>query len=225
MANGRLGLGVLVLFLAANACALEAKDLKRKLDRGGNWLVEQFDLKEKVFGKGEQAKDVTTVAMCVAALCDNPRDYKETNGPFISEPVKYILAQLNEDGTFKDANKNGTDAVAWVRLALESTANEKYRALCDKLKRAQGGELESARGKIGAPTDPSALRQSFIQVRALLASGKKEVEVVEGKTVKWGEVLAGNLLQLQQKNGSFGEDIRVNALTLNILNVCYKALQ
>ena len=64
----------IVLLLAGNAFAVDAKDIKAAADRAGNWLIEQFDLKEKVFGKGEQAKDVRTVAMCVTALCNHPRD-------------------------------------------------------------------------------------------------------------------------------------------------------
>ena len=197
-----------LLLFTRGVQAVEAKDVKRASDRAGNWLIEQFDRGEKVFGKGATGKDVTTVAMVVTALCNSPRDYKEANGPYISEPVKHIITRIKKDGSLKDADKLSPEAPAWVRLALESTKNEKYKPLLETLARA-GLELK----KTDAPpaADVASMRSALARAGA---ADKAQADA-----------LAQELMKLQQKDGSFGEDIQVNALALQALTYCYKAMK
>ena len=230
-------IAVAALWWAGSAFAIEAKDLKRALDGGGNWLIEQFDLKEKVFGKGERAKDVTTVAMCVKALCDNPRDYKETSGPFISEPVKYILSQIGEDGKLKGANAADVVADAWVIAALEATMNETYAGIVAKCLVAMPAgsgarQDEQARLKLDVATLRVQLAaQSALpkEVRAALPKWQTNIVVYnndkEARKRERYEATAVAILKVQQKSGAFSEDIKVHAACLIELNGCYKALK
>lgn len=220
-----------VLAFGGPALALDARDVKRATDRGGNWLIEQFDLKEKVFGKGEAAKDPMTVAICVCALLDNPRDYKETNGPFISEPVKYLAAQLNEDGSLKKPAADEWQTLAWMLTALKHTNNEKHGPLAEKVRTqffkvgtGQDNYSKFLTDDFNVAADALSLRKQLYHAQKLSAAGKKEIES-GGQTIKWAEVLAENVIKLQQKNGSFGDSVEVNGLALHILNYCYKAMK
>jgi len=223
---------VVLLLVAGNVSALEASAVKRALDRGGNWLIEQFDLKEKVFGKGEQAKDVVTVAMCVKALCDNPRDYKETSGPFISEPVKYILAQTGEDGKLKGENAAKLEAYAWVVEALKATKNEQYSATvgkCVTVGRAVSGSENAEIAQL--KWDIAVLRSEMAALpKDTWRTGNANVVAKGGPSTPeavWIDdgASAVALLKFQQKNGSFSDDIRAHAVFLIHLNRCYRAMK
>jgi len=219
-------IAVALLLIAGNTFAIEAKEIKSAADRAGNWLIEQFDLKEKVFGKGPEAKDVATVAMCVTALCNHPRDYKEASGPFISEPVKYILSQINEDGTVKGGK---AEEYFWLVAALKATKNDRYTSVIEKLLAArcklpsddvhQEAEVAELRWEIGC------IRSYFNLVSDHLkeaqASGLKVG--YEQQKITWtiGDSDAF-LLKVQQKDGSFDADVRKSAVALEKLNESYR---
>ncbi|MGD0088725.1 MAG: hypothetical protein ABSE73_02290 [Planctomycetota bacterium] len=205
-------LAATAVFLAGNAFALEPREIKAAADKAGNWLIEQFDLKEKVFGKGEQAKDVETVAMCVTALCNHPRDYKETSGPFISEPVKYILSQINEDGTLK-GDKLSQVAYTWVIVALTATKNEAYTQFEHKCLAGRNRSL-----------GPASCTPDFIIARVRCLVGCQKLMHDHGielplDTPKHENATA--LLKLQDKDGSFDADVKKTAMALGWLNFCY----
>jgi hypothetical protein len=218
------------LFLAGSACALEKKDLKRALDRGGNWLIDQFDPKEKVFGKGDEAKDVVTVAMCVKALCDNPRFYNESNGPYISEPVKYILSQIGEDGKLK-GDRQAEDH-AWVIAALKANGNEKHRTVMEKCE-AAGCALSGSDNVAKLRWDIALLRTNLggapIETKESFArkGGRAEDNdaLSPGQLQARAEAEASELLKAQQKDGSFSGNIRTHAAYLMNLNRCYKGMK
>ena len=199
----------LLFFLVRPAWALEAGDVKKATDKVGNWLIEQYDVKEKAF-KGEQGKDVKTVAMIIYALCKSPREYRETNGPFISEPVKFLISQMKEDGTFANPELNKTDAAVWVGVAFEATGNAKYKPLLEKM----------AKVKTAEPEKPNTELKANLLI---LQAAAWDAEIGERKD-QAGEI-AEKALKLRQKNGSFGEDLQANAMALDILTLCYKALK
>jgi hypothetical protein len=223
MAKARLLPLLVAALLFGNAYALEASQVKRALDRGGNWLIEQFDLKEKVFGKGEQAKDLVTVAMCVKALCDNPRDYKETSGPFISEPVKYILSQIGDDGTLKGKHAKEVEAYARVLAALKSTQNESYDDIVMKCLKAGPVATGTDGDKAGIVRWQSALTRARTGLELGEKPSLEETKVVTPK--EKAEARAAELLMNQQKNGSFTEDVKAHAACLIDLNRCYRAMK
>src|SRR5258705_10725975 len=105
-----------LLFVLTLPCAfaIDAGVVKRATDKCGNWLIEQFNLKESVYGTGPGSKTPEQNAMVIKALCDAPRDYKEASGPYITEPLKFILSKLNEDGSAKDIAIHEPEALQWI---------------------------------------------------------------------------------------------------------------
>jgi hypothetical protein len=193
--------GVLV---AQSLHALEARDVKRATDRAGNWIIEQYDVQEKAY-KGEGGKDVKTVAMIIRALCDSPRDYKESNGPYISEPVKFLLAQINDDGRLKN-KADDKDTATWVRMALESTKNKKYEELAKKI---------TDINTVGSALSKAELKE--------LSDAYSTMTKEDAK--KYAASIADKLMKLQQKNGSFGDNLQTTAFALVTLSLCYRELK
>ena len=113
------------------AIAFDSGPVRRAVEKGGNWLVGQYDPKTKSFGT-TTAPD--QLAMAVKALCDNPRDYKEANGPYISEPVKAILAKIDDKGNVSGTSGNPAEAALWVITGLKATQNDAYKPVIEKVR-------------------------------------------------------------------------------------------
>lgn len=218
-------LGICMLVLAAGtAQAIDVKDFKRVTDRMGNKLVETYDGKAKAFGSAEQQKDLELQAMIVAALCGSPREYREANGPFISEPVKTILAQWKDDAPPSTA--------AWVAKALKSTENEKYKATVEKLhaslkkpQAASSAEGEAQKlAKLGS-LSPAEQAAVLTNVGHLMKDGAKTEVTADGQKTTLGQLTLDVLDKLENKTGKISEDLRVNALALNLANVAYKVMK
>src|SRR3954471_5354044 len=104
MRKGMLSLAMLfmVVLFTRHAAAVDALDIKRADDRAANWLIEHYDKKLKCFVQGAPIKDVMTNAIIVTAMNRHPHDYKEVAGPFASEPVKFLVSQVKDDGSLVD---------------------------------------------------------------------------------------------------------------------------
>jgi len=170
------------------------------------------------------APKIGVTGMIVAALCHSPRDYKETNGPYISEPVKFLLAQVKEDGSVAPP-----EAAPWIIMALESAQNDKYKPVLEKLQfrtkhPATKTVVFSQASELSAAATKEWLLGAIPKAEILVHDKTKEVSI-EGKPVKWGSDVAEALMKLQQKNGSFGDDLQVNALALRLLTLCYKSIK
>ncbi len=172
------------ILVAAPATALEKGNNQNKVGRGevkracdgaANWLIEQHDLKTGLFGKGKHAAQPGLVAIVVKALCDSPRKYREALGPFVSEPVQYLLKHQQKDGSvlLNDDKGRGTYNTALAILALEATRNPKHakaiaqaRAYLRTCQAADGG-FSYGGGK--HPTGD--LSNTWLAVAALHAAG------------------------------------------------------
>ena len=204
-------LAIFVAIGANSARALEVKQLKTATDRLGSWIIEQYDVKEKAYKDKQGGGDVKTVAVIVTALCNSPRHYREANGPYVSEPVKFLIKNVTE--TRAEDKSLPTETIAWIKLALTATENKKYEEI---LKRINIQESELAAPQIKVET-PTADRETLTTLLYFWRS--KSVEKKDAVT------MAESLMKLQQKNGSMGNDVQVNALALELLNLCYKALK
>jgi hypothetical protein len=226
-----------LLLNCARAAAPAAGDVKRATDKCANWLIEKYDVGDKSYGKGKEGKDLMTSALIVSGLCNHPRDYKESNGPFVTEPVKFLLSKIKKDGSVKDVKDCECECTSLIISALESTHNEAHQHAIASLKSyldanfkdcVQKAEKDAAWTKqdqlssIALEHDP--LLSALHNAKAALKQGKKEIDV-EGKPTAWAPALAEAILKHQKPNGSFGDDIQTNALALNILDVCYKGLK
>lgn len=221
-----------LMLLCAGAQAVEAGAFRPVTDRMGRWLIERYDVKAKGFGTGEQQKDVELAAMIVAALCGSPRDYREGHGPFITEPVKLILANLNEDGSLKTPAKDEVATLAWTAKALRSTTNEKYAPLIEKiharLKHPPAATNLEAEAQKFAKFEslPPAEQASVLTVigHAIKNSAKAEV-TVDGKKVLLGQLVMDTLEKIENKTGKVSDDMRITALAYNLANATFYAMK
>lgn len=121
-----LALLALALLSAGPVASLERGDVKGAADKAANWLIRQHNLGEGTFGKGKYSAFPETVAVVVKGLCESPRQYRETLGPFISEPVNYLLKNQRQDGAIAvphpGATREAQDTAPAV-LALKATGN------------------------------------------------------------------------------------------------------
>ena len=218
----------MTLIFSPKASAFDAEDIKDATEGSCNWIIEQYDPKEKVFGKDDESKDVVQLAIVLNALSDSPNDYKEGNGPFISEPVKSLLARIKEDGTFVTATPAKDEPIKRVAAALESLNNPKYKACLERLRalpqpiaEALSSPIDTfknAVAKLDAVKDP---RSQFDNVLTII---RRAPSLMKKENTAQIIVLAEKLIKLQKENGSFGDDIRANALALQLLDLCYKAM-
>ena len=219
-----LALGI----LTRPAAAFEPLDIKRSDDRAANWVIEHYDKNLKSFVQdGKPVKDVMATAIIVTALNRHPHNYKEVAGPFGSEPVKYLLSQIKEDGSLTEPGADEWQAIAWVLTALKATENEKYAPLLPKL-RARMEQLGAGKNPgdkwktddFNVTIDGDSLRKQIAHVQTLEKAKTKEV-TIDGKKVMWSEILSMNLMKLQKPNGSFSDSLELNALTIELLNQCF----
>lgn len=133
-----LSVAFLALPCACGALAAEGGDvrgaIRKAVDRGSRWLAEHQNPDGGYGPYGEQgvwianASDVGITAFCLYALARNPRKYKETDGPFISKAVDFLLSKQQPDGAFYDPRdpslKNYRTCV--VLLALNALDPAKY---------------------------------------------------------------------------------------------------
>lgn len=229
--TGKL-LVVAVACAASGAFAIDAGGFKRVTDRMGSALVNFYDVKGKGFGTPEQQKDVELTAMIVAGLCGSPREYREANGPFVSEPVKFLVAQIKDDGSLQGSFKDEAAATAWVAKALKSTENEKYKALIEKLhgrlkKPAPPASIEAEAAKLAKLKDlPAAEQADAIAALGHAVKEQAKTEItVNGNKVVFGQFLLDTLDALENKTGMVSSDLRVNALAYNLANAAYKAMK
>jgi len=221
-----------LVLVAVGAQAIDVGSFKRVTDRMGSSLVEQYDLKGKGFGSAEQQKDLELTAIIVAGLCGSPREYRESHGPFISEPIKFIVASFNEDGSPKGSPKDEASAAAWSAKALKASENEKYHGLVEKiharLKRpAAPASFEADAQKFAKFTTlPPAEQASVVTVlgHALKDNAKTEV-TIDGAKIGLGQLVLDTLDKVENKTGKVSDDLRVNALAFNLSIAAYKAMK
>jgi hypothetical protein len=209
-------IAALLVLAAAKSFALEASALKKPCDKAGNFLIEQFDLKTLQY-KGVKADDIATQAVIVAALGEHFRKYREGHGPWMSEPAKAVAQVGEQPGAARD----------WALFALQATQNERHKARIEAL--AGKGPLPSPAFSKTTELAPAAVSKEWLletvwKARALSESKTREIDL-EGGKVKWAEVLGENIVKLQQKDGSFSDDLQTNALASLVLTYCYRALK
>jgi len=133
--NAQRAAFIFVSLAAAVLIAQPAPDLqeavKSACDRGANWLI---DHQNKDGGYGPQQGGSSTVgitALVVTSLARSPRAYRETDGPYISAAVKFLLAHRQEDGGIYDFGL-WTYSTGMSIFALTAIDREKYKDVLEK---------------------------------------------------------------------------------------------
>lgn len=82
--------------------------------------------------RGKQADDgswsgsVGVTALGLRAFLQSHRGYAEKDGAFITRPIAFLLAHVNEDGSIGETNQNRNYNTAVSLTALAATGNDKY---------------------------------------------------------------------------------------------------
>jgi squalene-hopene/tetraprenyl-beta-curcumene cyclase len=103
---------------AAGAIDPALKDrAKQAVDEGLSYLRAH---QEK---DGSWSGSVGVTALALRAYLESYRKYREDDGPFITKPVKYLLAHQNSDGSLSESNQNRNYNTAVAINALVATEN------------------------------------------------------------------------------------------------------
>ena len=93
---------------------------KRAVDAGLHYLrLHQND-------NGSWSDSVGVTALGLRAFLQSHRGYNEADGAFITRPIDFMLAHINEDGSIGETNQSRNYNTAVSMTALAATQNEKY---------------------------------------------------------------------------------------------------
>ena len=158
---------------AMRVMVLKVKELN---DKAANWVVDRFDMKEGTFGNSKTAKMPGVVGLNILALQEMNRHYRIADGPFISEPMKYLAKAQDEDGSFGGKEfGNGSYNTSLALTAMAKTESALYEKNVEKARKY----LEKCQAKDGGfsygPKDPQGgdLSNTWFALRALKLSGEK----------------------------------------------------
>jgi len=76
---------------------------------------------------GSWSNSVGITALALRGFLESHRGYNESDGAFITRPVKFILDHVNEDGSISETNQNRNYNTAVAIVALQATGNPEYR--------------------------------------------------------------------------------------------------
>lgn len=115
-----------MLFVAAVGAADNSMDpiikkkSKRASDKGLHYL------RQSLAKDGSWSKSVGITAIALQAFLTSHRGYNESDGAFITKPVKYLLSKVNKDGSISESSQNRNYNTAVAITALQATGNPDY---------------------------------------------------------------------------------------------------
>jgi len=96
------------------------QEAQRAVDAGLHYLrVNQAD-------DGSWSESVGVTALGLRAFLQSHRAYDESDGAFITRPIAYLMAHINDDGSISETNQNRNYNTAVVMTALAATNNPDY---------------------------------------------------------------------------------------------------
>jgi squalene-hopene/tetraprenyl-beta-curcumene cyclase len=90
---------------------------------------------------GSWSKSVGVTALGLRAFLESPRGYSEADGAFITRPVQFLLAHVNEDGSISETNQNRSYNTAVALVALQATKNPAYAETIKKAQKFLAGHM------------------------------------------------------------------------------------
>jgi squalene-hopene/tetraprenyl-beta-curcumene cyclase len=114
---------------------------KRATDKGLRYLrsVQADD--------GSWGKSVGITALALRAFLESHRGYSEEDGPFITRPIEFLLAHVQEDGSISESAQNRNYNTATAITALQATGNPKYsEVIANAQKFLTGLQLDEKEG-------------------------------------------------------------------------------
>jgi squalene-hopene/tetraprenyl-beta-curcumene cyclase len=96
---------------------------------------------------GAWSGSVGITALALRAFLESRRGYNESDGPFITRPVKYLLDHVNADGSISETNQNRSYNTAVALVALQATGNPAYaEVIANAQKFLQGHQVDEGEG-------------------------------------------------------------------------------
>lgn len=122
------GLLVSMLLLCTMASAADETGMdaelrdkaKRAVDGGLHYL------RQNQADDGSWSNSVGVTALGLRAFLQSHRGYSEIDGAFITRPIEFLLAHINEDGSISETNQNRNYNTAVSMTALAATGNDQY---------------------------------------------------------------------------------------------------
>ena len=109
--------------LASGADGMDAElreKARRAVDGGLHYLRQTQN------DDGSWSDSVGVTALGLRAYLESHRGYSEIDGAFITRPIEFLLAHVNEDGSISETNQNRNYNTAVAMTALAATGNEAY---------------------------------------------------------------------------------------------------
>ena len=132
---------------------------------------------------GSWSKSVGVTALALRAFLESPHAYRESDGDFITRPVKFLLAHVNKDGSISETNEERNYNTAVSVTALQATQNPKYADIIKKAQKfLEGLQLDESQGykkdnkfygglSYGGDEKGPDLSNLYMNIEALRASG------------------------------------------------------
>lgn len=139
---------LLALVVTGNAVATEAamdaglrNEAKRAVDAGLHYLRGQQS------EAGSWSDSVGVTALALRGFLESQRGYDEGDGAFVTRPVQFLLAHVNDDGSISETNQNRSYNTAVAMTALRATRNPDYeQILIDAQNFLKGLQLDAEEG-------------------------------------------------------------------------------
>jgi len=114
---------------------------KRAVDAGLHYLrINQAD-------DGSWSNSVGVTALGLRAFLQSHRGYSEIDGAFITRPIEFLLAHVNDDGSISETNQNRNYNTAVAMTGLAATNNDAYATvLANAQDFLRGLQIDQAEG-------------------------------------------------------------------------------
>lgn len=124
----KLNLFALLASLTLVVTSLQAAEMDPELREKARRAVDAglHYLRQNQAEDGSWSNSVGVTALGLRAFLESHRGYGEIDGAFITRPVSFLLAHVNDDGSISETNQNRNYNTAVSLTALAATGNEKY---------------------------------------------------------------------------------------------------
>jgi hypothetical protein len=104
-------------------------------------------LRQNQADDGSWSNSVGITALGLRAFLQSHRGYDETDGAFITRPIEFLLAHVNDDGSISETNQNRNYNTAVAMTGLSATDNAEYAAVLGNAQAfLKGLQIDEAEG-------------------------------------------------------------------------------
>ena len=117
----------LTMAVSMQATAQMDPELRKKANRAADSGL-RF-LRDRQREDGSWAGSVGVTALALRAFLESHRGYNEEDGAFITRPIAFLSAHVNEDGSISETNQNRNYNTAVALSALAATHNDAHAGM------------------------------------------------------------------------------------------------